>query len=286
MTSLPVLERGAIVPLRLPEPARLFAARAERLAALAPGHAAGPFLELLARIARGQHAAAREVRSPAGSRLALGAGRPLDPARRDPSWHAALGVVLGVARDGPLPGPAADAIRRLDAARAPELEAVADGVLALAPGDPAAAPFVLAALEVSFARLAAGLDPKVVPPAETGCPVCGSAPVAGLVLGDDRLRYLACGLCASRWHLTRVQCATCRATGGISYFDVEGAPAGARAEACDVCRTYVKLFDAEELPGAEPVADDAATIVLDLLMAERGFRRAGRNPLAPGGERA
>jgi FdhE protein len=286
MTSLPVLDRGPIVPLRLPEPAHLFAARAERLEAVAPGHAAGPFLELLGRVARGQHDAARELRPAGAPGVRPAAGRPLDPATRDPSWRAALPVILGAARRGPLPGPAAEAIRRLEAAHGPELEALADGVLALAPDVPAAAPFVLAAMEVSFARLAAGLDPKAVPPAETGCPVCGSAPVAGVVLGNDRLRYLSCGLCASRWHLTRVQCATCRATGGISYFEVEGAPPGARAEACDTCRTYVKIFDAEELPGAEPVADDAATIVLDLLMAERGFRRAGRNPLAPGGERA
>jgi formate dehydrogenase maturation protein FdhE len=34
------------------------------------------------------------------------------------------------------------------------------------------------------------------------------------------------------------------------------------------------------------VADDAATLVLDLLVAERGLLRAGVNPLAPAGERA
>lgn len=287
LPSLPLADRGPIVPLRLPEPDRLFAVRAERLEALAPGHAAGPFLELLARVARGQHAAAREVRAAAGAVAhAPGAGPPLDPARRDPAWQAALRVVLGAARRGPLPSPAAAAIARLEAAGAAELEGLAERALAVVPDDAAAAPFLLAALEVSFARRAAALDPKAIPPSTAGCPVCGSAPVAGVVLGNDRLRYLSCGLCASRWHLTRVQCATCRATGGISYFEVEGAPAGARAEACDTCRTYVKLFDAEELPAAEPVADDAATIVLDLLMADGGFRRAGRNPLAPGGERA
>jgi FdhE protein len=285
MTSLPVVEGGPIVPLRLPDPDRLFAARVERLEALAPGHAAGPFLELLARVARGQHVAARELRGSAGGSPSSD-GRPLDAERPDPSWRAALAVVLGTVRHGPLPGPAAEAIRRLESAEAAELDRIAKTVLALAPGDPAAAPFVLAAIEVSLARRAAALDPGAVPVAESGCPVCGAAPVASVVLGNDRLRYVSCGRCASRWHLTRLHCATCRASGGVSYFDVEGAAAGARAEACDGCRTYLKIFDAEELPGADPVADDAATIVLDLLMAERGYRRAGQNPLAPGGERA
>lgn len=283
--ALPIADRGAIVPLRLPDPERLFAARAARLEALAPGHAAGPFLELLARVARGQHAAAQEARrAPVAPPAA--AGRPLDPASREPGWRDALRVILGTVRAGPLPGPAASVVTRLEAAAPEALEALADAALAVPPEDAAAAPFLLAALEVSFARRAAALDARKVAPAESGCPVCGSAPVAGVVLGDDRLRYLSCGLCASRWHLTRVQCATCRATGGISYLEVEGGRAGARAEVCDTCHTYVKLFDAEELPGAEPVADDAATLVLDLLVAERGYRRAGKNPLAPGGERA
>jgi FdhE protein len=287
MTSLPVVDSGPIVPLRLPEPNRLFAARAARLEALAPGHAVGPFLELLARVARGQHAAARELGGAKRGSAAPGGGRPLDAERLDPSWRAALAVVLGTVKRGPLPGPAAEAIRRLESRGAAELDQLAGTVLALDPDDPAAAPFVLSAIEVSLARRAAALDPSAVPPAELGCPVCGAAPVASVVLGNERLRYVSCGRCASRWHLTRVHCATCRVWGSkVSYFDVEGAAPGARAEACEACRTYLKIFDAEELPGADPVADDAATILLDLLVAEHGYRRAGLNPLAPGGERA
>ncbi|HYG66317.1 MAG TPA: formate dehydrogenase accessory protein FdhE [Anaeromyxobacteraceae bacterium] len=305
-TSLPVVDGGPIVPVRLPEPERLFAARAERLEALARGHAAGPFLELLARVARGQHAAARELRAvqnesvrpeelravqkrsvrpePVEGRTDERA--PLDQQRPDPAWRAALPIILGAVKRGSLPPPAAEAIRRLEPMEPAELERLGAAVLALEPADPAAAPFVLAAMEVAFARRAAALDPGAVPPARTRCPVCGGPPVASVVGGNDRLRYVSCGRCASRWHVTRVQCATCRETGGISYFEVEGALAGARAEACDGCRTYLKVFDAVERPGADAVADDAATIVLDLLVAERGYRRAGENPLAPGGERA
>jgi FdhE protein len=41
----------------------------------------------------------------------------------------------------------------------------------------------------------------------------------------------------------------------------------------------MKLFDLEQRVGVEPVADDAATLALDLLMAEEGYRRIGPTPL-------
>lgn len=286
MIASPASEPAQIVPLRLPDPARLFEARAERLASLARGHPAAPFLELLARAARGQQVAARQVAIGRGPRLLD--GRPLDRARleRDPAWREALRIVIAGAGDADLPDPARAALGRLSRGSGDELEERARAVLSDAPDDLAAAPFVGAALQVYFARLAAGLDAGAVPPATSDCPVCGAPPVAGVVHGDDRARYLSCGLCASRWHLPRIQCATCRAGDALSYLALEGAPAGVTAEACDHCRSYVKLFDLQDLPAAEPVADDAATIVLDLLMGERGYHRAGQNLLAPGGATA
>lgn len=277
---------GPIAPLRLPDPARLFEERAARLAGLARGHPAAPFLDLLARVARAQQVAFREVAIGPGPRLLE--GRPLDRVRleRTPSWRAMLRIVLAGCRSGDLPAPARAALERLERASEAELEERARAVLTDAPGDLAAAPFVGAGLQVYFTRLAAGLDARAVSAVATDCPVCGSPPVAGVVLGDDRSRYLSCALCATRWHLPRIRCAACDAGDAISYLAVEGAPAGVKAEACDRCRSYVKLFDLQELPGAEPAADDAATIVLDLLMGERGYHRAGQNLLAPSGEPA
>ncbi len=51
----------------------------------------------------------------------------------------------------------------------------------------------------------------------------------------------------------------------------------AKAEACDRCHTYLKLFYLEQNPRAEPFADDVATLPLDLLMAEAGYARSGVN---------
>ncbi len=143
--------------------------------------------------------------------------------------------------------------------------------------DLAAAPFLGAALQVYWTALAARLPAGGVERSERGCPVCGSPPVAGVVLGDDRLRYLTCSLCAAEWHLTRVICATCRAVDGISYFSLKGDPGAVKAEACQQCHTYLKLFYLEMGPSAEAFADDVATLSLDVLVAEEGFFRSGPN---------
>jgi FdhE protein len=74
----------------------------------------------------------------------------------------------------------------------------------------------------------------------------------------------------------RVRCVACETATGPEYLHLDQDP-GAKAEACPDCRTYLKLFDLAKRPGAEPAADDAATIALDLLLAEEGFHRAGPN---------
>jgi FdhE protein len=106
--------------------------------------------------------------------------------------------------------------------------------------------------------------------------VCGGPPVAGIIGAEDRLRWLSCAWCATEWNVPRVRCVACETATGPEYLHVDAHP-GAKAEACPDCRTYVKLFDLAKRQGAEPAADDAATLALDLLLAEEGLRRAGPN---------
>jgi FdhE protein len=272
---------GEIIPLRLPVPARLFEKRAARFRALAPGHTAGDFLGTLADLAWAQCLACREVPLVTWGGRAPRPAVPLDIAEwhRGAAWREALGVILAEMGKAPLPGPGQAAVARLGGGGPAELEASADALLAGAYDriDLAAAPFVGAALQVYWTALAAGLPAGGVERAEHGCPVCGSPPVAAVVLGDDRLRYLTCSLCAAEWHLTRVTCATCHSAGAVSYFSIEGDREAAKAEACEECRTYLKLFYLEKDPHADPFADDAATLALDLLMAEEGYARGGLN---------
>jgi FdhE protein len=256
-----------------------FAARAERLRALSDGHAAGDWLRLLGRIADGQRAAVQEVHVPPAR--APGRGPPLDFAhvRRDATWRRMLAVVLAAADAPDLPVATRDAIHRLAGADAPLLEGLADRHLtATLPADRlAAAPFVGAALQSWFGALADGLEPPAGAHSSGECPICGAPPVAGVIDGTTRLRYLHCSLCGAEWNVLRLTCVRCRGDAGLGYFHVEQ-DESAKAEACGECGGYLKLFDQERRAGLEPIADDAGTLALDLLMAQEGYHRLGASP--------
>ena len=199
--------------------------------------------------------------------------------------------------------PVLAALRTLDSAA---LEALADAVLAQRTDalDPAQAPFVAAALQVLWTYRAGKLSLQDVPALETGtlCPVCGSPPVASVIrIGGQSqgYRYLQCGLCASEWHMVRVKCSYCEqnakiayqgldSRGDADYVDASDAPLAnkandpqkvIRAETCDDCHTYRKIVNQEHDYEVEPLADDLASLVLDVLVTEAGYTRASMNPL-------
>jgi len=176
---------------------------------------------------------------------------------------------------------ARDALERLLTGPDAALDPLGARVLAGRPaGDELAeATLAGAALQVVYTAAAATLPPAKVVRTDEGCPVCGSSPAVGIVLGDDKLRYLVCGLCATEWHHTRIQCVSCRSAGALAYLVVDGCDGAVKAETCDGCRAYLKLLYVEQAPGLEPLADDVATLALDLLVSERGLLRLGTNPL-------
>ncbi|MGB8931228.1 MAG: formate dehydrogenase accessory protein FdhE, partial [Anaeromyxobacteraceae bacterium] len=174
---------------------------------------------------------------------------------------------------------ARDAIGRLARADAPLLEGLADLQLkGSIPGDRlAAAPFVGAALQAWFSALAGGLEPVTGTTSSGDCPICGARPVAGVIDGTTRRRHLHCSLCGAAWNVLRSICVSCGDDAGLCYLHLEH-DESAKAEACGGCGGYVKLFDQERRAGVEPVADDAATLALDLLLAREGYRRLGASP--------
>ena len=167
------------------------------------------------------------------------------------------------------------------------------------------APVLMAALQVVGLQVTRGLSADQLPivsPA-TVCPVCASAPVASLIRIGGAVagrRYLQCSVCATEWHCVRVKCTHCESTAGIGYLGIEsgglatgsdvGAGASATpggvvvAETCDSCSTYRKVVSQEKDPFAEPLADDLASVMLDLLMNDTPFARASGNPLLALGE--
>ena len=276
-----------------PDPSRIFLDRSQRFAALAEGHSLSGWLSFLGRLTHIQHDLLQEYPSPSqpdGATLAFARDHRLPPVAaalwpRDPSWRHAL---LSLTRElAPLALPPAQAtLARLRTMDGAALEALADRVLGLEldSGDTAFLPFVAAALQVHWTALAAGLDRTKVAPLDTSgaCPCCGFLPVAGVVRIDGevaRLRYLHCGLCNTEWHLERVTCAACRESNHVAYHYIEGSDGTVRAEACDACGTYLKIVYREKSPQADPVADDLASLALDLLVEEASYNRMSPNLL-------
>ena len=322
------LDHNAIPRLLLPQPATMFFARAERLRHLAAGDVQGipveealrGYLGLMASVADAQHAVvtklgATGVPLPDNASLKLAHDHNMPPlpatGARPATWlgvFASLLDALGAARNAP--PQLAPALASLRATPSAELEGIADAILgSFAEGaDPLRAPFVAAALQVTWSLMAAQLDAAWAQPLMTGtlCPVCGSHPVASVVrIGGQSqgYRYLHCSVCESEWHMVRVKCSCCESNGKIAYQGLVGKDADpqadnvaaakegktidkandptkvARAETCDDCHTYRKIFNQEHDFHVEPVADDLASMMLDVLVSEAGYARASGNPL-------
>lgn len=290
--------------LHLPD-GGVFAERALRLRALAEGHAMRDFLLFAAELADAQHRAlTRAVKVPVPTAdqvdAAARAGLPLLPAATWPRtavWRESLRELLGdLARHLP-EGAARATAEHLAQASDEHLEHQAGRLLTgvMLGLDLGAAPLLAAGLQLHFVRLvqqtaAAHAGGSVAAFGRTDdpttCPCCGSQPVASVErLGAEGARYLACGLCATQWHYVRVKCTHCQGTKGISLQslvaqDAEGdtaTGAAVQAECCSECGHYLKLMHPARDNGVEPVADDLATLTLDLLVSESGLQRHGLN---------
>jgi hypothetical protein len=103
------------------------------------------------------------------------------------------------------------------------------------------------------------------------CPLCGGEPEFG-VLGPTGDRLLICGRCTAKWRYD-VACPFCR-NDDRSLLPSFSSPDGAyRLYACDVCRRYLKAYDARQ--GGRPVmlaVDSVATLPLDAAAIQRGYR--------------
>ncbi|MEG1201623.1 MAG: formate dehydrogenase accessory protein FdhE [Comamonas sp.] len=278
----------------LPTTSSLFLERASRIRQLAEGNPIADYLLFVASLVQAQHQAVQDLQVSAPDAAAIKQAQdfssPLLPAADhiDPVWHQVLDTMLDqlAGADG-LPAPLQPLIAELKNAKADERNAIAKRLLTkeLAARDVGMAPFVMAALQVVFARRASQLRVADVPytnPA-TICPVCATEPVASVVRIGGKLaghRYLHCGCCATEWHMVRVKCSHCESTKGIRYQGLEGGKDVVLAETCDECGSYRKIVNQEKDPMAEPLADDLASLMLDLLMSEdTKFQRASGNPL-------
>ena len=125
-----------------------------------------------------------------------------------------------------------------------------------------------------------------MPVGDGACPACGGAPVASADRRlEGRARHALLRLLAVRDAVERT-CASnaCSAssTKGIAYQELEGGPDTVKAETCDELPRLREDPAAGQGPGLDPVADDVATLGLDMLVRESGYRRGAVNPFLLG----
>jgi FdhE protein len=316
--EIAVLAGTQIPYLRLPERASVFADRALRLRQLAAGHAMRDYLLFIAELADAQQAllmdmpplalpSAAEVR---GAALAGQAPLPAEAWPRDPAWRNLQRSLLARVVPRLAGNPALAMVRALQQAGDDHLEQQADRLLGgmMRGLDLASAPIIAAALQVVWTHLVLetqrlhGAATSLPPFGRTDdtrlCPCCASLPTAGITrIGAETngYRYLHCALCSTQWHLVRIKCSHCGSTKGIHYHGIEALqghalpataarPGAVQAEGCEECGHYLKIVHMEKDMQVEPVADDLASLTLDLLVAETGLERHGVNLLLLFGE--
>ncbi|MBB3181389.1 formate dehydrogenase accessory protein FdhE [Variovorax sp. Sphag1AA] len=295
--------------LRLPERASVFAERAMRLRQRAAGHPMRDFLLFIAEVADAQHALLSgfpAVQLSGEQAIESAARRGVPPLAastwpRDPAWRTGLRQLLDALMPRLADSPALATVQLLREAGDDWIEQQAGRLLGgvMMDLDLAAAPLIAAALQAYWTHLVISTDAargagmpnafgRIDDP--TVCPCCGSRPTASISrIGAEAsgYRYLHCALCSTQWHMVRIKCSHCLSTKGIHYQslaqrdavpDDDAAPGAqpvVEAETCDSCGHYLKIVHMERDHNVEPVADDLATLTLDLLVSEAGFERHG-----------
>jgi len=282
--------------VRLPDPASIFARRAVRFRALAANANMAPYLEFLAGICDAQSAVLPILADPVLPLPEIMARArqfdmpPIDRGAFDPDTtvHGTCRSFFDELASKDKPEAAETALARVREYDDPSLDRVIAAVLADAiPADELGEHiFAAAALHLHFARLASRMDGSALVPVGVGmCPVCGGRPVASLIVGwygAEGARYASCMLCATLWNEVRVKCLVCGSTKGIGYQEIEGQDGTVKAETCDECGSYVKVFHQQKNVQLEPVADDVASLALDQLLRDGAYSRAGINPYLAG----
>jgi FdhE protein len=278
---------------RVPELQTVFSRRAERCRQLAGAHPLEPYLLFIADLAAAQDVALGSLSlaampRPEGFAGSRTAEMPLLHRfgwQCSDAWIAALHSIIPQLASCDMPEAARVATDDLGRSDRADVLALGQRVLedSYEARDAAAAPFIMAALQVSWARAAASMDMQEVEQLEPArlCPMCGSRPVASVVHAAGSLngaRFLHCALCSTQWHFVRIKCPNCASTEGIAYQQIQGGDGAVKAETCDQCGTYTKILYLEKDHQLEPFADDLASYALDILVEEAGWRRATPNP--------
>jgi FdhE protein len=110
------------------------------------------------------------------------------------------------------------------------------------------------------------------------CYICGLTTTLGELQENGQAMHLRCGQCGADWRFRRLQCPGCGNEDHRTrrYLYAEGQRDTVRAEVCDACRGYLKVIAAfTPTPSEMLPVEDLATLLLDHIAQERGYRRMG-----------
>ncbi len=275
-------------PLLFAVPKILYKKRAERLQKLAKNNPMADYLLFVAKICEIQEQLLTDFELQQEIKLSREqlANKPLNYKywQRDPVWIKILFALLQHLKKDANEMVLAS-IDYLEKASDSELENLADQLLNQEFNQVGSdkAIFLWSALSFYWTQLTQNISHNAV--MESGqslhtCPVCNSAPVASIIhLGSTQgLRYLHCSLCETEWNMVRAKCSSCDQTEKLDYWSIDNEFASVRTESCRDCHTYLKVLYQEKDPHIDAVADDLASIYLDLEMGEKEFLRSGLNP--------
>ncbi|MGQ0287202.1 formate dehydrogenase accessory protein FdhE [Pasteurellaceae bacterium 22721_9_1] len=266
-------------------PKNLYQRRAKRLRELAQQHPFADYLNFAAQLVDAQLLILQENPLPKQT-LSTAETLPLNIKtwQRDTKWREYLTALLAEMK------PHANeqilaTIDWLEKASHDELEQLADKLLAQDYANVSSdkAIFIWAALSLYWLQLSQQISHNANMESNDGlhhCPICASAPVASVVhFGSAQgLRYLHCSLCESEWNVVRAKCSNCDQSKELNYWSIDNQAAAVKTESCGDCHSYLKILYQEKDPQVEAVADDLASLFLDIEMEEKGFARSGLNP--------
>ena len=104
------------------------------------------------------------------------------------------------------------------------------------------------------------------------CPLCGGEPDLAVITPAAE-RLLICSRCAARWRFDQIACPFCLNDERARITSLASRDGFYRLSCCDVCRRYIKAFDARRsLRPVMPPVDGVATLPLDAVAIQRGYQ--------------
>ena len=129
------------------------------------------------------------------------------------------------------------------------------------------------ALRPFLARCVEALTPQVDLTTWTHghCPICGWEPDFAVITPNAE-RRLFCGRCVAQWSFAPLTCPFCANDDRALITSFATRDGRYRVYACDVCRRYLKAYDARHAQRPVMVAvDTIATLPLDAAAMQRGY---------------